>query len=507
MGVYVLGIDIGTQGVKGALFTETGDCVSVHGEPSKLLYPEQGAITEDPEYQYQSVLRIIAACVEQAQLGDRDEIAALAVDGQMAGILGVGRDGHAVTPYDSWLDTRCGPYLEQMRTTAEQLVLERAGTAPSLNHGPKKLWWKHEHPEVYKDIAAFVTPGSYAAARLCGLKGDEAFIDKTYLHFSGFSDTRNGVWDREICDLFDMDIDKQGKIVDSTKIVGHVTKEAAAQCGLKAGIPVAAGCGDTVASFLSSGAVEQGLCVDVAGTASVFACTQKEFLPDVKSGILGCCASVMPDLWYSYAYINGGGMNPEWFVKITEKGEGKNRFKEMDQRASEIPDSLSLPLFVPHMAGRVMPGRPDLKGSFAGLSWEHGTTELYWSILEAVALEYGLYKQAAQTLQPDLSIREIRITGGGEVSKLWNTMKSGVLQTPVARIKQNQGAPLGTAMIAAVSCGLADSFPKLAGQWISTGEPVSCEAGRYDFFAKRLERYEALVKAMEGYHSRYPFRN
>jgi xylulokinase len=505
MGVYVLGIDIGTQGVKGALFTEQGECVSQAGIPSQLIRSETGAVTEDPEFQYRSVLNIISSCLEQAQLKSSDEIAALSIDGQMAGILGVGTDGSAVTPYDSWLDTRCSPYLDIMEKRAGSLILERAGAAPSLNHGPKKLWWKHERPDTYKNIRAFVTPGGYAAARMCDLSGEEAFIDKTHLHFSGFSDTRAGIWDEELCRMFDIDINKQGRIVNSIDIIGHVSKEAASMCGLKAGTPVAAGCGDTVASFLSSGGAERNLCIDVAGTASVFAITTDDFTPDVSSGTLGCCASVEPGLWYLYAYINGGGMNPEWFTKITNQDSGEHRFETLEKEAFKIKDSLSLPLFIPHMAGRVMPGRPDLRGSFAGLTWDHTNSDIYRSILEAVALEYGVYKKAALKLRPDLEIKQVRITGGGQASNLWNTIKSGVLQAPVLRIRKNQGAPLGSAMVAAVAVGLSDSFSELSSRWIETDTPITCDPKRHSYFSERLHRYEELLQVMEQYHRQFPF--
>jgi xylulokinase len=508
---YVMGIDIGTQGVKGALFDANGVCIAEHGESSRLLHPVPGAITEDPEFQYASVVRVIAGCLQKAESQGiprvASHIAALSIDGQMAGVIGMGVDGMAVTPYDSWLDTRCAPYLDRMRSEANDRILEKAGTAPSINHGPKKLWWKHEHPEVFKNIAKFVQPSGYAVARLCGLQGDQGFIDKTYLHFSGFSDTANGIWDDELCGQFGMPKEKLPVIVDSTKIVGSVCSEAAKASGLKEGTPVAAGCGDTVASFLSSGAVEEGMSVDVAGTASVFACTQTQFVPDHKSGILGCCASVVPGLWYSYAYINGGGMNPEWFVKKFGNSDGSLRFKELEEAVERLDDSATLPMFIPHIAGRVMPGRPDLRGAFVGLNWDHGKEHFFRAILEGVALEYGLYKEAATSLQPNLRLKEVRVTGGGEKSRVWNIMKSGVLQTPVVRIKQNQGAPLGIAMVAAVAAGIFKDFPTASKSWISTGETIACDAARYPFFERRLDVYRDLVETMERFTSAHPFRD
>ncbi len=53
------------------------------------------------------------------------------------------------------------------------------------------LWWKHEQEADYRRTAKFVMPAAYVAGRLAELKGDQAFIDKTFIHFSGFSDTQN----------------------------------------------------------------------------------------------------------------------------------------------------------------------------------------------------------------------------------------------------------------------------------------------------------------------------
>jgi xylulokinase len=198
-------------------------------------------------------------------------------------------------------------------------------------------------------------------------------------------------------------------------------------------------------------------------------------------------------------------MNPEWFATEFEGAQGDDRFKKLEIEAEKVADSLSLPLFIPHMAGRVMPGRPKLRGFFAGLQWDHGKPHLFRAILESVALEYGLYKEAAEKLNSSLNIREVRITGGGEKSKNWNTIKSGVLQAPLVRIHQNQGAPLGGGMIAAVASGMYKSFPEVAGEWISPGEVVQCDSSRYEFFRKRLKAYKKLLDLCEEFTGEFPF--
>ena len=315
MGIdLLLGVDIGTQGVKSSIFDKNGLSLATSFIPSELYQPEPGITEEDPEFQLNSVCLSISGCLQSAPALDPSDIRCLAIDGQMAGIIGIGSDGLAVTPYDSWLDTRCAPYIEVMKEKAEEDIIRKTGNPPSFNHGPKILWWKNERPDIYNQIVKFVQPAGYAAMRLCGLKGEEGFIDKTYLHFSGFADNRNSLWDKKLIETFGIDENKLPRIVSSVDIIGSMTLEMAKRCGLKDPIPVAAGCGDTAASFLSCGAVQPGICVDVAGTASVFAATTDQFVCDIETQVMGCGASVTPGLWHPYAYINGGGMNLEWFI-------------------------------------------------------------------------------------------------------------------------------------------------------------------------------------------------
>ena len=195
-----IGVDIGTQGVKAAVYDENGTCLGEAFRKSELLRPAAGAVEEDPELQVRSTCEVIAECAARA--AGKGTVAALSIDGQMAGIIGVGDDGRNVTPYDSWLDTRCSPWIERMQREAGAEIVRKAGGPPSFNHGPKILWWKNERPDTWQRIRSFVQPGGYAVMRLCGMDGSRAFIDRSYLHFSCFADARAGTWDAALCRRF-----------------------------------------------------------------------------------------------------------------------------------------------------------------------------------------------------------------------------------------------------------------------------------------------------------------
>ncbi len=496
----LIGVDIGTQGTKAVLFSSDGRCLAQAFEASKLHTPRSGVVEEDPECQFASVCRTICQCVAEADIA-AEEVAGIGIDGQMAGVIGIGADGKAVTPYDSWLDTRCAEQIAVMERQAGDRVVARTGCAPSYNHGPKILWWKTQRKGDYRRVASFVQPGGYAAMRLCGLDASQAFIDETYLHFSGFADNRLARWDSELCELFDVDEAKLPRIVKPSLVVGGLTAAAARSCKLKRGTPVVAGCGDTAASFLAGGAVREGICVDVAGTASVFAATTASFKADRRHRMLGCGRSVIEGLWHPYAYINGGGMNLKWFQsEITSRGgdTGTLTLRDLDAAAAKLSLSDGLPLFLPHLGGRVSPSQPHLRGAWAGLTWDHQAAHLYRAVLEAVPLEYALYKRVLGSLYRDFAMSELRVTGGGEVSRLWNQIKADVLGVPVRRIDRSLGAPAGAALVAAHGVGLVRSLPAAAKRWIKVGEKVSPDRNARKLYDRRIEVYEDLLRRLDG---------
>jgi xylulokinase len=498
--VVLLGIDIGTQGTKAAAFDADGTLLATAFEGSRLRRPQTDVVEEDPERQYASVCRTIRQCVTAGRI-KASAVTAIGIDGQMAGVIGVGGDGRHVTPYDSWLDMRCGPFIETMLAENGPLVIRKTGGPPSFNHGPKMLWWKHERPADFKRIAVFVQPGGYATMRLCGLGGTDAFIDYTYLHFSGFADTARGDWDDELCRVFRFDRDKLPRIVAPQEIVGSLTAASARRCGLAAGVPVVAGCGDTAASLLACGATKPGICVDVAGTASVFAATCATFTPDVEQGILSCARSIAPGLWHPYAYVNGGGMNIEWFRGLFAAADGDARCLPdaamLDRLAAAVEPCDDLPLFVPHLAGRTSPPQPHLRGAWTGLSHAHGAGAIYRAVLEGVALEYSLYVAAVRSMLPAARHDELRVTGGGAVSTVWNRIKADTLQMPVRPVINGQGAPAGAAIVAGWGAGVFKSPDAAARQWVETVAAVKPSRNAAGIAARRLDRYRMLLRVLD----------
>lgn len=495
---YLIGIDLGTQGVKVAVYDETGVCLGASFRKSNL-YQRDGMVKEDPDEQMANLVDGLSQVMAERGI-DRKRIAAMAVSGQMAGIVGLDSAGHHITYYDSWLDTRCAPYISHMMTEAGDEIAEKTGSYPSYNHGPKILWWMNEHPEIYRNIAAFVQPAAYLAMRLCGLGADGAFIDRTYMHFSGFGDNRANAWSEDLCMRFGVDREKLPRIVEPDSVIGYLTDSMAARCGLLGGIPVVAGCGDTIACFLSAGATRPGICVDVAGTASVFATTTTEMISDTESKTLACGQSVIKGLWHPYAYLNGGGMNIEWWLRnIVESFSGERSYSvdELDKLSSAIVASDGDPIFLPYLGGRVCPAQPEMKGGWFNLDWSHSAPSLYRAILESVALEYRYYLSVLETIAPGIAMAEARITGGGGKSDLWNQIKADALQLPVIRSDmKREDAAMGAAMVAGKGIGMFNDLDLIAQSWSNKQDTFLPDPQKKALYERKLKMYVSIAELL-----------
>ena len=179
MPVFV-GCDLGTMGTKAAVVDAEGRLLGDAFEEVPLRSPRPGWVEQDLEEIEASAHRTIrAALAASERAGD---VAGVAFSGQMSGIGAVDERFRPATRFDSWLDTRCDPYIAAMNEHAAR-VIELSGCPPTYSHGPKILWWRQERPQDYRRIARFVVPGAFVAGRLCNLAAGEVFIDRTYLHF------------------------------------------------------------------------------------------------------------------------------------------------------------------------------------------------------------------------------------------------------------------------------------------------------------------------------------
>jgi xylulokinase len=501
---YLIGVDLGTSATKAAIYDADGKMVAVSSREVPIYTPMPGIVEQENDDFYRTAAETVSACIQDSGIDARD-VAAIAFDSQMAGIGTVDEDFNPATRFDSWLDMRCQPYITEMNQIGGERVTQLTGSAPTCDHGPKILWWMHEHPQDFKRIAKFVTPSGYVAGKVAGLSAEQAFMDYTFIHFSGFADSREYRWSEELCRMFGLDAAKLPRIVSPWDVIGEVTEVSARDFNLAAGTPVVAGCGDSAACALGAGVVRPGMVLDIAGTASILSACTDHFVADLDNRAMLNMHSVIPGLYNPLAYIAGGGLALRWYRDQffnTQKGQKlppeEELYDQMCAAAASVAPGADGLFFSPHLGGTICPSDSQMRGAWVGFSWGHTQAHFFRAILEGVAFEYAYYKAILQQLIPNLALIETRVTGGGANSSVWNQIKANVLSVPYQRLQQAEFGTWGCAMLAGKAVGIFDDLAETALSKSHTlGAPVKPQPDVVERYQPFIDRYLDMQASLE----------
>jgi len=486
---HLIGVDLGTSSTKAALYRTDGALVAEAAADVPLLYPAPGVVEQENDDFYRTAAETVGYCLRESGIDPR-RVAAIAFSSQMAGIGSIDEEYTPATRFDSWLDMRCRPYIAWLTENHADLITRLTGCAPTCDHGPKILWWQHERPADFARVAKFITPSAYVAGRMAGLKADRAFMDYTFIHFSGLADNRAAAWSAAICDTLGVPMDVLPEIVEPWRVIGEVTETVAADFGLAPGTPIAAGCGDTAANALGAGIVRPGQVFDVAGTASVLAGCTDHFVADTTHRALLTMRSVIPGLWNPLAYIAGGGQALRWF---RDEFDDDRDYDGMVAEAAAVPPGAEGLFFSPHLGGRICPATPEMRGAWLGFSWGHTRAHFFRAILESIAYEYAWYLRVLREYIPNLELTETRAVGGGARSAVWNGIKADVMGVPYQRLAGDEFGTWGAAMIAGKAAGIYDDLAVTAAEHARpAGPPVAPSAEAHAVYRPLVDRHIRL---------------
>ncbi|MCK5569342.1 MAG: xylulose kinase, partial [Spirochaetes bacterium] len=336
------------------------------------------------------------------------------------------------------------------------LILEKNGSISTF--GNKILYWKKRNE--WKDIHKFIQPSAFVAGKLAGLTSGDAYIDESFICFSGMSDLKRSEWSDELCTKLEVDPDKLPRIIKSTEVIGELTRSASEQTGLPAGIPICAGCGDQAAGFIGAGILNPGQMVDVSGTACILAANVDRYTCDMKHRTVACMKSAVGGNYYLLSVVLGGRTH-RWFVdeffseiRDSLKGKSGDIYSYLDGKASVISPGADGLVAIDYLQGRFFPPEPDIRGLFIGHTWAHKKIHFYRAILESIAYDHFITKGIIQELVPGVDLKAVTAIGSGAGSKLWMKIKADVLQVPYQNLVRSDLSTIGSAMLAGYSVGL-----------------------------------------------------
>jgi len=495
---YLVGIDLGTTAAKCAIYGEDGTCAADAQEEMKIRYPRSGEAEQDAEDFFTVTCRLVRDCVRRSGVEARN-IKGISIDSQMGGIMSIDRAGHAVTYYDTPLDARSAEQNRWMHDLCGDLILEKCGSLSTF--GNKILYWKSRGE--WKDIHRFVQPSAFVAGRLAGLAADKAYMDETFLCFSGLADLPRSCWSAELCRRLEVDDRKLPRVVKSTDVIGEITAEAARDTGLAAGTPIAAGCGDQTAGFVGAGILQPGQLVDVSGTACILGAFVGTYRFDARHKTLACVKAAAGDGYYLITVVLGGRTH-NWFIEeffpdeaAAVRAAGGDIYRTLDQKARAVPPGSDGLVAINYLQGRFFPPDPFTRGLFIGHTWAHTRLHFYRAILESIAYDHYLAREIIRELLPGTAFGSVTAIGSGARSELWMRIKADVLQAPYQSLQRSDLSTLGSAILAGLAAGVFSGVEEVTRRFVSINKRIEPVPEADKPYRKSIDVYAKLFPALK----------
>ncbi len=498
---FLLGIDVGTSACKVALFTPDGAVAAQANGQYEVLYPQQGWAEQNPDSWWKAICSSIKAMLEKSGINP-SEIAGVGVDGQSWSAIALSSDGKCLCNTPIWMDTRAADICARLeKTIGGDKIFEVCGNPLQPAYTlPKILWYKENLPHVYNNADKILQSNSYIVYKLTGSVSQD--ISQSY----GLQcfDMRKAKYDDALCAEMGLNRDLLPEVAACHEIVGHITKQAAIECGLCVGTPVVAGGLDAACGALGAGVVSGGDTQEQGGQAGGMSICLDDYCSDPRL-ILGY--HVVPHKLLLQGGSVGGGGIIKWFDEQLGAAEHQaalknatNSFAELDKLAATISAGADGLVFLPYMAGERSPiWDAKAKGVYYGLDYAKTRAHMVRASLEGVA--YSLRHNIEIAEQAGAKVTRLRSMGGAANSRLWTQIKSDVTGKPIDVPSSDTATTLGAAILAGVAVGVFENFDDAVQKTIQvtrTHEPSADTKPAYNnAYQTYRELYESLKSLMQ----------
>jgi xylulokinase len=461
----LVGLDVGTTGVKALAISPEGDVVGSAEEHYPLSSPQPGWAEQDPGDWWR------ASEAALARLGAGD--APVGLSGQMHGLVCLDERGDVLRPAILWNDQRTATECAEIeeRIGLERLVALTGNRALTGFTAPKLLWLRRHEPEVYERIHRIVLPKDYVRLRLTG----EWAIDAADASGTLLFDVANRRWSDEVVNALEIPREWLPPVSESTEN---------------------AGAGDQQAAALGVGVVEPGLVSVVLGTSGVVLAPLPAYAHDAQARVHAFCHAV-PETWEAMGVMLNAAGALQWFHDALAPGAA---FDGLVAEAGAVDAGADGVLFLPYLQGERTPhADPEATASFTGLALRHGRGALARAVLEGVA--YGLRDSLELLRELGVAPSAGRASGGGARSRLWLEIVASVLELPLERCAVDEGSAYGAALLAGIAAGTfasAHEAVEACVQVRETVEPNPAWARRYEAGYARYRALYPAIRHVEG---------
>lgn len=497
--VYFIGIDNGGSAIKAAVFNENGRELSVSQVQIPMDHPNPGWTERDPHAVWRGNCQVIRDAIGKAQICAQN-IKGVSVCGYGGGLGLLDSANSPIAPFIVSTDTRAqsllGEYSKNsINSRLYQLTLQNLWAGQQAMLLP---WLKKHQPDLLKQACHMVCIKDYIRYCLTGMLA----TDYTDASCTNLFNIRDKQFDPEIFEL--LDIREYFRlacvpILQSFETGGFVTSQAAIQCGLPEGIPVAAGLYDVDSCCLASGILDSSCLCLITGTWSI-----NEYLTDDLEeciGKNGNTIAFLPDYYIIEESSPTSASNFDWYADhfLSRMYPGLERRELYDYCNKSILESglkQTDILFMPYLFASN--SVPDAKGAFLNLDSSHSPMDILLAIYEGILFSscYHIEKLTG-TIHPQ---KQIRLSGGITNSPVWTQILADILQLPIQVMEGKERGALGAAICASVACEYYPDFHSAVKKMCHLSRTYIPDSSKAVFYKEKYEKFKKAIQALEVFY-------
>lgn len=478
----VVGLDLGTSRVKGAIYTTDGRMVARATTAYSTFYPRPGWAEQSPSDWREAVRKTLKEAIGLLGRG-ADRIEALGLSCHAPSLVPVDAEGEPLLDrVPIWQDERS---KEQARQLIHEIEHDWVGLGmPFAAFAPKLRWFVETHPELARATRLALGTKAYLALWLTGRGATDPSSEPG----------GSGGWAR-VCEACGWSLERLPPLMAPTHVVGPLRAEIAREIGLVRPVPVVLGVNDGASSVLGSGAIKPGEGIVALGTNGViFVVSDEPVVAESRLTRAVFCWPYVDGRWIAGGQTKTGGASLEWFLGILNREPTEpHDFDRILSLAAEVAPGCGGTIFLPYLMGQGTPHEnPSARGSFAGLTIGTTRAHLARAVLEGVAFTLRDVLEELNRLR--ISTRRLAITGGGARSNLWRRIVAEVLDMPLGYSPGD--SCLGAAILATVGVGLHDDVAAACSAMCPPADVPPPAPDRVAVYQRLYRDYGALREAI-----------
>jgi len=475
--VFLLSIDVGTSGVRAALFDERGNEVPGAQVRSRRSAGVSDFAELDPESLVDEVVKTIDELLTY-HFHSAAQIEFIAISAFWHSLLGIDAAGLHTTPVLTWADTRAGEFANELRRDFDEAEIHaRTGCRFHPSYWPAKLLWlRSEQNERFRNTRCWLGFAEYLCLRLFG----ENSTSVSMASATGLFNQRDCDWDWNFVEQLGISPDTLPEI--RTQTDARLSDDFALRWPALAEARLAAVVGDGAANNIGAGCSTKDKIALMVGTSGamrvVFA---GEPVDDLAPGLWSyraCRRRVV----VGGALSDGGGL-VQWI------NESFNSVS--DDIAALEPDGHGLTV-LPFWSGERSTGwRAEARGGIFGLRQQTTPVEIARAVLESIAYRFALIARALDAIAPNATIAA---SGNAlRFSPAWLQIIADVLGRPLLLGGTAEASSRGAALLALEAVGKIANIEEDTFAVDQVFEPDMTRHARYSHgLARQEELYSRL---------------